>query len=491
MKERASGILMHISSLPGPYGIGDLGKGAYEFADFLKATKTRYWQILPLGITGYGDSPYQSFSAFAGNPYFIDLDEFVRDGSLKKAEIARADLGKDPERVDFGKLYDEKMPLLRKAYDRSKAGLDRKLKLFLKKEDWLWDFALFMAIKSHFGGKSWQQWPMPYKRREEQTLAEFAGAHQDEIFFWVFTQYYFFKQWTRLKKYANRLGIKIIGDIPIYVAEDGSDIWAAPEMFRLDRDLVPTVVAGVPPDAFSDDGQLWGNPLYDWDKMKKDGYSWWIKRIRESFRIYDTVRIDHFRGFQSYWEVPAGSANAAPGQWVDGPSMDLFRAIRSELGELDIMAENLGFLTDEVDRLIADTEFPGMNVMIFGFDAREDSDYLPHNYIRNSVVYTTNHDSQTVRGYLKSAPADEVEFAARYLKLDEKEGSHIGFLRGAWSSVSYLAVAPMQDLLGMDDSARFNVPSTLGDNWKWRMKKGTLTGKVKARLRLLNETYRR
>ena len=491
MKKRASGILMHISSLPGPYGIGDFGKGAYEFVDFLRKANTRYWQILPLGITGYGDSPYQSFSAFAGNPYFIDLDHFVQSGYLEKEEIAQTDLGDNPESVDFGKLYEHKMPLLIKAYDRSKSELNEELKSFLNQEDWLWDFALFMAIKTKFGGKSWQQWPEDYKKRDQETLAEFAKGEEEEIYFWIFTQYFFFKQWVTLKQYANESGIKIVGDIPIYVAEDGSDIWAQPEMFVLDEDLVPTFVAGVPPDAFSADGQLWGNPLYDWEQMKQNGFSWWIKRIRESFRIYDTVRIDHFRGFESYWQVPAGALTAASGQWVKGPSMDLFKAINHELGEQDIMAENLGFLTDEVDQLIKDTGFPGMNIMIFGIDAKEDSSYLPHNYIRNSVVYTTNHDSQTVEGFMKTATKENYNFAVEYLNINKEAESHEGFLRGAWSSVSYLAIAPIQDLLGLDDSARFNVPSTLGENWKWRMAKGALTEKVTNQLSMLNEIYRR
>ena len=491
MRDRASGLVMHISSLPGPYGIGDLGQGAYDFADFLKRTGTKYWQILPLGITGYGDSPYQSFSAFAGNPYFIDLNELIEAGYLTKAEVARADLGEDPERIDYGRLYDNKMPLLQKAWSNGRDALMRRLKTFLKNEDWLWDFALFMAIKTDQGGTSWQQWPEPLKKRDADALADFVRDHEDDIYFWVFTQYYFFRQWTRLKKYVNRAGIKFIGDLPIYVAEDGSDIWANPEMFKLDEELAPISVAGVPPDAFTADGQLWGNPIYDWNRLKQDEYRWWIKRTSESFRIYDTVRIDHFRGFESYWEVPAGSKTAEPGQWVQGPGISLFDAITRELGELDIMAENLGFLTDEVTHLIERTGFPGMNVLVFAFDARDDSDYLPHNYVRNSVVYTGNHDTQTVMGYLATAPASEVAYATEYLKLDAKEGFAQGFLRGAWSSVSYLAVAPVQDLLGLDDSARFNMPSTLGENWKWRMKKGALNGKVESRLKKLNETYRR
>ena len=482
---------MHISSLPGPYGIGDFGKSAYEFADFLKATGTHYWQILPLGITGYGDSPYQSFSAFAGNPYFIDLEDFIRAGFLSRSDIEAADLGQDPEKVDYGKLYLNKMPLLYKAYENAKRPMKDELIEFVKKVDWLWDFALFMALKDHHDGKSWHEWAMSYKKRDPEILAEFAKANQDEIYFWVFTQYFFQDQWKKLKAYCNRANIKIIGDIPIYVAEDSADVWAAPDMFRLDEALAPVTVAGVPPDQFTADGQLWGNPIYDWLKIKQDNYQWWIKRIRDSFLLYDTVRIDHFRGFESFWEVPAGALKATDGIWSKGPGIELFLKVKEELGDLDILAENLGFLTEEVDELIRATGFPGMNVMVFAFDSREDSDYLPHNYINNSVVYTSNHDTQTVTGYFRSAPATETDFATDYLKLDEIEGVSIGFIRGAWSSVSYLAMAPIQDLLGLDDQARFNVPSTVGNNWVWRMKADTLTKQHKDRLAKLNATYRR
>lgn len=491
MRERASGLLMHISSLPGPYGIGDFGAGAYEFADFLKATGTHYWQILPLGITGYGDSPYQSFSAFAGNPYFIDLDEFIRAGYLTQSDINGADLGQNQEEVDYGKLYRNKMPLLYRAYERAKSPIMKDLTKFVQAEDWLWDFALFMAIKARHDGKSWHQWPMAYKKRDPEVLANFVKANADEIYFWVFTQYFFKKQWTRLKKYCNLAQIKLIGDIPIYVAEDSADVWASPQMYRLDKNLAPVTVAGVPPDLFTADGQLWGNPIYDWPKIKEDQYSWWIKRIWHSFQLYDTVRIDHFRGFQAFWEVAAGQTKAIDGVWSQGPGIELFQKIKEQLGELDILAENLGFLTVQVEELIAQTGFPGMNVMVFAFDAREDSDYLPHNYINNSVVYTSNHDTQTVTGYLKAAPADEVKFAVEYLKLDDTEGMGPGFMRGAWSSVSYLAIAPVQDLLGLDDQARFNIPSTLGNNWVWRMKQGTLDQGVIDRLARLNRTYRR
>lgn len=492
MKERASGILLHISSLPGPYGIGDFGRSAYEFVDFLKGTGTRYWQILPLGITGFGDSPYQSFSAFAGNPYFIDLGELIKAGYLDEEDIESADLGDDPERVDFGKLYENKMPLLIKAYKNSRELLHEELEVLCEKTDWLWDFALFMAIKNHHSGRSWQEWPDSYKLRDEKTLEEFARTNRSEVFFWVFTQYFFDKQWRALKEYANRANVRIIGDIPIYVAEDSADVWSRPELYRLDRDLAPMVVAGCPPDAFTADGQLWGNPIYDWNAMKETGYSWWIKRIQESFMLYDTVRIDHFRGFEAFWEIPAEARKATQGKWTKGPGLSLFNAVEKSLGELDILAEDLGFLTEEVEELIADTGYPGMKVMVFAFDTREDSDYLPHNYIRNTVVYTSNHDTQTITGYLNAAPFTETDFAREYLKLDREEGLSRGFIRGAWGSVSYLAVAPMQDLLGLDDSARFNIPSTLGgNNWTWRMKDGVLDKSLRNDLARLNRTYRR
>lgn len=492
MKKRSSGILMHISSLPGPYGIGDFGKGAYEFADFIKSTGTGYWQILPLGITGYGDSPYQSFSAFAGNPYFIDLDELIKEGYLTKAEVKKADLGNDPGKVDYAKLYENKMPLLKKAYKKASVNLKKDLDEFLNKEKaWLEDFALFMAIKGTRDGESWQKWPQKLKERNKTELAKFTKSHGDEIYFWIFTQYCFYKQWEKLKAYVNSLGIKIVGDIPIYVAEDGADVWSNPEMFKLNKGLAPVAVAGCPPDAFTEEGQLWGNPIYDWSKVKADGYKWWIKRIEESFRLFDTVRIDHFRGFESYWEIPAGSLNAINGDWVEGPGIQLFKAIAKELGELDIMAENLGFLTKQVEDLIDETGFPGMNVMVFGFDPYGDSSYLPHNYVRNSVVYTTNHDTQTLMGYFKSVSKKEAAFARKYLRLNSKEGINWGFIRGAWASVSYLAIVPVQDLLGLDDSARFNIPSTLGNNWDWRMEKGAMDEVVRKKLSDLNMTYRR
>ncbi len=491
-KMRQSGILMHISSLPGKFGTGDFGEGAYRFADFLKRTGTLNWQILPLGITGYGDSPYQSFSAFAGNPYFIDLQELINLGYLSEEEVEKADIEGDGRKVDFGALYERKMPLLRTAFHNARNDLKGEMKEFYMKEKWwLRDFAIFMALKNHHGGKSFKEWEEKYKLRDKEALYSFVSANRTETEFWIFTQYFFFRQWFRLKEYVNKLGIKIIGDIPIYVSEDGSDIWSAPEMFRLDEDLDMITKAGCPPDAFTDEGQLWGNPIYDWDAMKEDGYSWWIKRIRESFRLYDVVRIDHFRGFESFWEIEGHSDTAKSGWWSEGPGMDLFGEVKERLGEPEIMAEDLGFLTPEVTELIESTGFPGMKVLVFAFDSRENSDYLPHNYIKNSVVYTSNHDTQTVCGYMESAPEDERNFAVEYLLLSSSEGYGRGFMRGAWASVSYLAVAPMQDLLNLGDKARFNIPSTLGGNWHWRMNAGDITSDAEDFLKKLNRTYRR
>lgn len=492
MDNRSSGVLLHISSLPGKYGIGDFGKHAYKFVRLLAKSKTKYWQILPLGITGFGDSPYQSFSAFAGNPYFIDLDELIEQGWLDRTEAAEADLGTDAEKVDFEKLYKNKMPLLELAYERAGEAIHQELKGFLvRNEDWLTDFALYMAIKKEQKGVSWMEWPDKYRLREQDALDEFYEKHEYEVFFWVFTQYLFFRQWERLKTYANERGIRIMGDIPIYVAEDGADIWSEPELYKLDEYLKPTVVAGVPPDMMSETGQLWGNPIYNWDAMKNEGYEWWIRRIEESFNLYDTVRIDHFRGFESYWEVPADDETAENGEWIKGPGMDFFNAIRDALGERDIVAEDLGFLTEKVYQLIEDTGYPGMKVLQFGFEPGEDSEYLPHNYTKYSIAYTGNHDTQTMAGWLETADKKTYKKAVEYLNLTEEEGCVNGCIRGVFASPSSLAVIPMQDLLGLNDEARFNTPSTIGGNWEWRMAKGTLKKHLAKKLKRLNRLYGR
>lgn len=492
MKKRSSGILMHISSLPSEYGIGDFGKEAYKFVDFLKKSKQKNWQILPLGVTGYGDSPYQCFSAFAGNPYFIDLDELVEQGYVEIEEIKKKSLGKDPHKVDYGILYKNKMAILRKAYKNSHKTLNNELEEFYKlNKDWLREFALYMALKTHHKNASWLNWEPKYKDIASSSVINFEKENHKEIYFWVFTQYFFYKQWNQLKQYANENNINIIGDLPIYVAEDSSDIWANPELFNLDKNLKPVTVAGCPPDAFAKKGQLWGNPIYDWDSMEKDGYKWWIKRIKHSFETVDVLRIDHFRGFESYWEVKYGAKDAVKGRWTKGPSIKLFKKIKEELGELNIIAEDLGFLTDEVHELINATGFPGMKVLQFAFDTREESDYLPHNYTKNSVVYTGTHDNETTTSWIYNIPKDEFHLAVKYLKLNFDEGLTWGMIRGAWSSVSYLAIAPMQDFLELDNNARMNTPSTLGNNWIWRMDKNALTDELANRIADMTKIYGR
>jgi 4-alpha-glucanotransferase len=492
IKQRSSGILMHISSLPSEYGIGDFGKEAYRFVDFLVKAKQRNWQILPLGITGYGDSPYQSFSAFAGNPYFIDLNEFLDRGFLDRQDLQDAYFGSDHHKVDYATLYINKMSILKKAYNNSYDYLREELQAFYREhEDWLREFALFMSIKAYHKNQAWSNWNDEFKQFDSEEVRRFEADNEGEIFFWVFTQYYFLSQWMRLKQYANDKGIDIIGDLPIYVAEDSADVWANSELFNLDETKTPITVAGCPPDAFSATGQLWGNPIYDWESMENNQYNWWIKRIKFSFKLYDSMRIDHFRGFESYWEIKNGAENAINGQWIKGPGMKLFNRIKEVLGDLDIIAEDLGFLTEDVYQLIKDSGFPGMKVLQFAFDPREASDYLPHNYSQNSVVYTGTHDNETSVGWFDSIPKEDFLYTVRYLKLNYDEGLHWGFIRGAWSSVSNLAVAPMQDFLGLDNSARMNKPSTIGDNWTWRMDKNALTDELAQRISDLTELYKR
>ncbi len=490
--KRSSGILMHISSLSSEYGIGDLGKEAYSFVDFLVKAKQQYWQILPLGVTGFGDSPYQCFSAFAGNPYFIDLDELIEAGYLKKDDVQQHELSKDLNIVAYDLLYKNKMKLLRMAYETAKKDISEELDLFYKENDeWLREFSLFMALKADKGGDSWLKWDKCYKDSNSDRVVEFENNNKNEIFFWIFTQYFFYNQWKKLKEYANKRGIAIIGDLPIYVSEDSSDVWGSPYLFNLDSSLFPITVSGCPPDGFSPTGQLWGNPIYDWDAMEQEGYKWWIKRIKHSFELYDCLRIDHFRGFESYWEIKYGSENAVHGEWIKGPGMKLFSRIKEELGELNIIAEDLGFLTDEVRNLITETGFPGMKILQFAFDSREESDYLPHNYDKNCVVYTGTHDNSTVVGWFKNIPKEDLEYAVKYLKLSDEEGLNWGLIRGAWSSPAYLAIAPMQDFLGLGDEARMNTPSTVGGNWTWRINKSSLTDQLAEKIAELNNIYRR
>lgn len=489
---RSSGVLMHISSLPSPYGIGTMGKEARKFADFLEKSGQKYWQILPICPTSYGDSPYQSFSSFAGNPYFIDLEYLCKEKLLKKSECESFPWGKDPKSVDYGVMYESRYKLLKLAYARFEKKEPEDFEEFCKKEaDWLSDYALFMALKDANGGKAWFSWEEDLKMRKPEAIKEARQTYAEDIRFYQMLQYLFFKQWWDLKDYVNAKGIEIIGDVPIYVAGDSADVWANPGQFYLDENLNPIDVAGCPPDAFSADGQLWGNPLFRWDVMKKDGYSWWTKRVAAMSKLYDIVRIDHFRGFDSYYAIPAKDKTAKNGEWRKGPGMDLFRALEKKLGKLNIIVEDLGFLTPSVLKLVADSGFPGMKVIQFAFDSREGSNYLPHTYTEHCVVYTGTHDNDTLLGWMKTAPKESVKFAKEYLNLTKEEGYNWGMMRGAWSSVGELAVVPMQDLIGLGSEARMNTPSTLGGNWQWRATADQITNKLAKRLYGYMEMYGR
>ena len=489
---RASGVLMHLTSLSSPHGIGTMGKEARVFADFLAAGGQRYWQLLPLGPTGYGDSPYQSFSTFAGNPYLIDLDFLAEEGLLTEPEYAGEDWGEDPQRVDFGLLYRKRYPVLKKAVRRLLERKEPEYETFLAENaHWLPDYALFMALKDAGGGTPWWQWPEELRRREPHALARAGEELREETDFWQGVQYLFFRQWQKLKEYVNGRGISLIGDLPIYVALDSADVWAGPELFQLDRELVPTEVAGCPPDAFAADGQLWGNPLFDWERMEADGYAWWIGRIAHQLRLYDMLRIDHFRGFESYYAIPFGEETARNGRWRPGPGMKLFRAVEAALGQKDIIAEDLGYLTPEVRQMLAESGFPGMKVLQFAFDSREESDYLPHNYDKNCVVYVGTHDNDTALGWLDTVSPEDRRYAMDYLKLTGAEGYHWGLMRGAWASAARLAVVTAQDLLGLGSGARMNTPSTLGGNWQWRAMPGVFTEELAQRLRRETGIYRR
>ena len=487
---RNGGVLLPIFSLPSPYGIGTMGAEARRFVDFLSQAGQRYWQILPICPTAYGDSPYSSVSTFAGNPYFIDLDQLCEEGLLKKKELRDADFTQDGY-VHYEELYEKRFPLLRAAFARFQQSAPADFVTFCNAQPWLEDYALFAAIKDAEGGKPWYEWDEPIRRRDKRALRLAKRELAEDIVFWMFVQYLFYRQWDALKTYANDKGVYIIGDLPIYVALDSADVWADPGQFQLDQDLRPTEVAGCPPDAFTADGQLWGNPLYDWERMKKNGYAWWMNRIAHQCKIYDVLRIDHFRGFEAYYAIPYGEDTARNGRWREGPGLDFFRAVERKVGKPQIIAEDLGFLTDGVRRLLDDTGFPGMKVLEFAFDSREDSDYLPHNYTRRCVVYTGTHDNSTVMGWASSANPDDVAFAVDYLAMTAKEGLNWGMMRGAWSSVADLAIVQMQDVLGLGDEARINTPSTVGLNWRWRMDKKALTAKLAQKLRHYMELYRR
>lgn len=467
---RTCGILMPVFSLPSKYGIGTLGKEAKRFVDFLKKAGQSHWQILPLNPTNYGDSPYQSFSSFAGNPYFIDIEQLTHEKLLTESEADSFDFGDDPESVDYGKLYENRLNLLRLAFEKFVPSKDYE-RFCEENTYWLQDYALFMALKNANGDIPWYEWDKPLKTRETNSINKAKTDYQNDILFYEFVQFKFYEQWNELKEYANDNGISIIGDIPIYVAYDSCDVWTNPQQFLLDEDLTPTVVAGCPPDAFSEEGQLWGNPIYNWKLMKQDGYSWWKKYLGSALKKYDTVRIDHFRGFESYYAIPYGDENAKNGKWQKGPDIALFDALKEEFGEdLPIIAEDLGYLTPAVLKMLKATGFPGMKVLQFAFDPSLESNYLPHKFDRNCVVYTGTHDNDTILGWTTSASKPEVETAKLYSNCPNTFNLNWAMIKVALMSVADTCILTIGDIIGLDSSGRINTPSTLGDNWKWRIK---------------------
>jgi 4-alpha-glucanotransferase len=494
--DRSGGILLHPTSLPGPYGIGDLGPQAYRFVDWLASTGCKLWQVLPLGPTGYGDSPYQCFSAFAGNPHLIGFDPLIEDGLLTQEDLADMPTF-NASRVDYGQLIPWKLGLLQKAFSRfsSIEAFHREFETFCADNaSWLDDYALFMSIKEANGGGAWSEWDELIRKRKKSAMDKARKDHAESIQRHSFYQFLFFRQWNKLRGYANEKNIKIIGDIPIFIAYDSADAWSNAELFFLDENSLPTVVAGVPPDYFSATGQLWGNPLYRWDVHKKTGYAWWLERFRAVLNMVDIVRVDHFRGFAGYWEIPYGQPTAENGQWVDGPGSDFFKAMNNGLvgdsdAELPIIAEDLGLITPDVIELRDEFNLPGMKILQFGFSGPHNP-FLPHNYVSNCVAYTGTHDNDTARGWLESAPQEEREYALRYLNTEPKRFVW-DLIRGIWSSVAVYSITTMQDLLNLGSSARMNFPSNLGGNWEWRMREKDMNDELARSLRELNELFSR
>ena len=483
---------MPVSSIPSKYGIGTFSRQAYEFIDLLEKAGQSYWQILPLGPTGYGDSPYQSFSTFAGNPYYIDLEVLIEEGYLTEEECERCDFGDNDRYIDYEKIYLSRFEVLRVAFHKSQIEEDKTFQAYVKENGyWLEDYALYMAVKNSFGGKSWSEWDEDIKLREPAAMKRYLAEYADEVAFFKFQQFLFAKQWSALKAYANKKKIQIIGDIPIYVAFDSADTWANPELFQLDDTLTPTAVAGCPPDAFSATGQLWGNPLYRWEYHKETEFAWWMKRIAYCYRLYDVVRIDHFRGFDEYYSIPYGDETAEFGHWEKGPGYDIFRTMKAQLGNKAVIAEDLGFLTDTVIKLVKKTGYPGMKILQFAFDSREESDYLPHNYEKNSIVYTGTHDNDTTLGWYARLNRKDKAFARKYLNIRSNKDVQWVFIRAAMSSVSDTCVIPMQDYLGLGTEARTNMPSTLGTNWKWRMLPEEFTEELAERIYNMTKLYSR
>lgn len=491
--KRGNGILMHISSLANNTGIGTLGKCAFEFVDFLKKAGQSYWQLLPICPTGFGDSPYSSFSTFAGNPYFIDLDLLREDGLLELDDYQNIRWSDDEERVDYGRLYQYRFKVLRKAVTNFLKNPDTQYYDFIKANKWVNEYALFMSIKDSENGKCWLEWPDDLKNRRRESIEKIKEEYHEEIEFHMVIQYLFYKQWNNLKSYANTNGIKLIGDCPIYIALDSADVWINTSLFQLDENNIPTRVAGCPPDGFSATGQLWGNPLYDWDRMKTDNYKWWIKRIEHLSNIYDIVRIDHFRGFESYYAIPYGEENAINGTWLKGPGMDLFNAIKKELGDIDIIAEDLGFITEEVHKLLDDSGFPGMKVLEFAFDSRDANGpiYYPHNYPKNCIAYVGTHDNETIMGWKGSIEDNDLVEAKKYMMIEDDNDFNWKMISVLMMSVANTTILQAQDILGLDNKARMNTPSTTGINWVWRAKEGSFNDELALKLYSYTKRYAR
>ena len=490
--KRGAGLLLPISSLPSPYGIGTLGKEAYKFVDYLVEAGQKYWQVLPVGPTSYGDSPYQSFSAFAGNPYFIDLDYLVEEGLITKSQIRKFPWGDNAEYVDYATVYNSRFEILRMAFENSNYANEDAYRQFEQENSyWLDDYSLYMAVKFHFDNNEWATWDYDIKARQPEAIDRYRNELSGDIAFWKFCQYKFFEQWNNLRKYANEQGVEMIGDIPIYVAMDSVDVWAHKELFELDEDFKQVNVAGVPPDAFSEDGQLWGNPLYNWPEMERQGFEWWKQRMASNSKLYDYIRIDHFIGVVNYYSIKADCNNAKEGVWREGPGKKLTDAIDSAIGDAKIIAEDLGVVSPAVRELLAKTGYPGMNIIEFAFDGSPDNSHLPHNYKPNSLVYGGTHDNETVAGFFNAKKASELKYAYEYLGVDNKNDIPAAVLRAAYASVSAIAIFQIQDILEIGNESRMNTPSTVGDNWKWRLTKGALTKKKAKELKRLAEFYAR
>ena len=493
MSKRSSGVLMHITSLPGQFGIGTFGKSAYEFVDFLEETKQTYWQILPLTTTSYGDSPYQSFSAVAGNLNLIDFSLLKEDGLLEESDYVKINFGENPEKVDYALLFEARRPILEKAVantSKNSEVLAEIEKFEAENSSWLADYAEYMAIKESFGYKSFIHWDEDIKKGEQAAREKYRTELQDSIRYYTVTQYFFFKQWLALKEYANEKGIKIIGDMPIYVSADSVEMWTMPELFKVDANNEPLYVAGCPADDFSPTGQLWGNPIYDWEKHKEQGFSWWIYRVQESFKIYDVLRIDHFKGFSDFWQIDKDAENAVNGTWEAGPGIELFQKIKEQLGDLPIVAENLGFIDAKAEKLLDDSGYPGMKILQFAFPGEDNLD-RPHHYTQNSVAYTGTHDNDVVNGWYEKLSESERKLVSEYLNRRDDETITEAMIRGIYSSVSDYAIVTMQDLLDKDATSRMNVPSTVGGNWEWRMLVEDLTEERKEFLRNITVRYSR